>query len=220
MSIRAEGNRIALVTGASRGFGAAISQCLAEQGFLLITVARTVGGLEELDDRIRAAGGKSFLCVVDITKAQEVQTICRNIHERWSQIDLWVHTAICQSPLTLTSQIEQKNLARSTAVNIMATSHLINCIHPLLKKSGLAVFLSDPRVGKKFMGVYGSTKQAQIELAKTWQAETANLGPRVKIYTPSEMYTKTTLTFYPGVREQDVSTPAREAKKLVDNLVS
>ena len=213
-------NKIALVTGASRGLGASISYWIAQKGYTLITVARTVGGLEELDDKIRATGGKSFLCVLDITKDKEVQTVCRNIYEKWGLIDLWVHTAICATPLTLTNQIEQKTLERSVAVNITATSHLISCIHPLLKKSGQAVFIADPRLGKKFMGVYGSTKRAQIELATTWKEETTNLGPKVNIYTPSEMYTKTTLTFYPGVKEKDISTPDEEAKKLVDILIS
>lgn len=220
MITRTNGDRIALVTGASRGFGASISYFLAQRGYTLITVARTVGGLEELDDRIREIGGNSLLCVMDITKDKEVKEVCQKIFEKWGQIDLWVHTAIKASPLTLTSQIEPENLERSVAVNLLATSHLITCIHPLLKKSGQAVFMADPRLGKKFMGVYGSTKQAQIELARTWQKETANLGPRVKIFTPSEMYTKTTLTFYPGVEEKKLSIPDEEAKKLVDILES
>ncbi len=212
------GDKIALVTGASRGLGASLAKKLVQRGFILVTMARTVGGLEELDDQIRDIGGKSFLCPLDLTKDKEVQTACQNIYRKWGQIDLWFHTAIRAAPLTLTHQIEQKVLEQSMAVNIRATCHLISCIHPLLKKSGRAVFFDDPRLGKKFMGIYGSTKRAQIELAKTWRQETTNLGPRVIIYKPAEMYTKTTLTFYPGVREMDISTPDEEAEKLVKTL--
>ncbi len=209
---------IALVSGASRGLGASISLLLAEKGYTIITVARTVGGLEELDDRIRERGGHSFLCVLDITNNSEVQAVCQNICSKFGQIDLWIHTAINPAPLNLTHQIEQKTLKRSVAVNILATSHLINCIHPLLKKTGQAVFLDDPRLSKKFMGIYGSTKRAQIELARAWSMETTNLGPEVIIHTPSEMYTKTTLTFFPGIRETDISTPDDEARKLIDTI--
>ncbi|MCY4099331.1 MAG: SDR family NAD(P)-dependent oxidoreductase [Rhodobacteraceae bacterium] len=211
---------IALVTGASRGFGASVSLLLAEKGYTIITVARTVGGLEELDDRIRERGCNSFLCVLDITNDSEVQAVCQNIYSKFGHIDLWIHTAINSAPLNLTHQTEQKILKRSVAVNILATSHLINCIHPLLKKAGQAVFLDDPRLSKKFMGIYGSTKRAQIELARAWSLETANLGPKVIIYTPSEMYTKTTLAFFPGIRETDISTSDDEARKLIDTILT
>ncbi len=220
MLTRAGHNKIALVTGASRGLGFSLSYLLAKHNYTPIIVARTVGGLEELDDKIRNVGGKSFLCVLDITKPNEVQIACKNIYDKWGLIDLWFHTAILASPLTLTHQIDLKTLEGSIATNITATSHLITCVHPLLKKTGQAFFFDDPRLSTKFMGVYGSTKRAQIELAKTWNKETTTLGPKVCIHTPAKMYTKTTLTFHPGIRKETLSTPDVEAQILVDKLLT
>ena len=189
--------KIALITGASRGLGAAMAEKLAATHHI-IAVGRTVGALEELDDRIKVAGGQATLAPMDITDEGAMATLCRGIYDRWGQLDLWVHPAIHAAPLTPTQMIDAKDFSKSIEGNVSATARLIQFVAPLLGSAGQAVFLDDPRAGEKFFGSYGATKAAQIALARSWQAETQNTGPRVHIVTPPAMATATRARFYPG----------------------
>lgn len=210
-------DRIALVTGASRGLGAAIAESLATQGWHVVAVARTVGGLEDLDDRIRAAGGQATLAPMDITTEDAMRQLCRGIYDRWGHLDLWVHPAIHAAPLTPAGHIDGKDLDRSLATNVKATATLIAMVEPLLRAApaGTALFLDDPRAGQKFFGAYGSTKAAQIALARSWQAETTATGPRVRIETPSPMPTATRARFFPGEPKSALAAPKDEAGRLL-----
>ena len=116
--------KIALVTGASRGLGAALAETLAETHHV-VAVARTVGGLEELDDRIQAKGGAATLAPMDITKTDAMAQLCRGIHDRWGRVDFWAHTAIHAAPLTPTSHVDAKDFAKSVEVNVTATATLL-----------------------------------------------------------------------------------------------
>ncbi len=169
--------RTALVTGASRGLGAALAVALAPTHHV-IAVARTTGALEELDDRIRAAGGQATLAPMDITVPEAMQQLCRSIFDRWGGLDLWVHTAIHAGPMAPAPHLADKDLDKSIAINLRATARLIAYVAPLLGQTGRAVFLDDPRGGQPFFGHYGTTKAAQIALARSWQAESQRLGPR------------------------------------------
>ena len=210
-------DRIALVTGASRGLGAALAEALAAAGWHVLAVARTTGALEELDDRIKAAGGSATLAPMDITNADAMRHMCRSVHDRWGRLDLWVHTAIDPPPLAPAGHIAAKDWDRCVATNIHATGALIPMIEPLLRAapSGAALFFDDPRAGQKFYGAYGASKAAQIALARSWQAENARLGPRIIIDTPAAMPTTTRARFYPG-ENTDRLTPCRdEAARIV-----
>jgi NAD(P)-dependent dehydrogenase (short-subunit alcohol dehydrogenase family) len=189
--------KTALITGASRGLGAALAEALAPD-MHVIAVARTTGALEELDDRIQAKGGSATLAPMDITSADAMAVLCRGIHDRWGALDLWCHTAIHAAPLTPASHIDAKDMAKSIAGNVTATATLITYVAPLLGSAGQAVFFDDPRAGSKFFGSYGSTKAAQIALARSWQAESVGIGPKVHIVTPDPMPTATRARFYPG----------------------
>lgn len=189
--------KTALITGASRGLGAALAEALAPTHHI-IAVARTTGALEELDDRIKAKGGSATLAPMDVTNVDAMATLCRGIHDRWGSLDLWLHTAIHAAPLTPTNHIDAKDMAKSIANNITATAMLIPFIAPLLGHTGQAVFFDDPRAGHKFFGSYGSTKTAQMALARSWQAETDKIGPKVHIVTPEPMPTATRARFFPG----------------------
>ena len=113
-----ETGRIALVTGASRGLGAALAEGLARRGFHVLAVARTVGGLEELDDRIRASGGSATLAPMDVTDAAAMQQMVQAVAERWGGLDLWAHCAIHAAPLSPAPHIDGKDWSKSLLANV------------------------------------------------------------------------------------------------------
>lgn len=209
--------KTALITGASRGLGAALAEALAGTHHI-IAVAKTTGALEELDDRIQAKGGSATLAPMDVTKADAMATLCRGIYDRWGSLDLWLHTAVHAAPLTPTSHVDAKDLSKSVACNITATSMLITYVAPLLGLTGQAVFFDDPRAGEKFFGSYGATKAAQIALARSWQAETTASGPRIHILTPPAMPTATRARFYPGEDRAPLTQPTEAAAALLSQL--
>ncbi|MEE9388907.1 MAG: SDR family oxidoreductase [Paracoccaceae bacterium] len=211
--------KIALITGASRGLGAAFAQALAADHHI-VAVAKTTGALEELDDRIQAAGGAATLAPMDITNPQAMAQLCRSIYDRWGKLDTWVHAAIHAAPLSPTPHMDTKDLAKSLAINVTATATLIQMIEPLLNQSkiGQAVFFDDPRAGDKFFGSYGASKAAQIALATSWAAETAKIGPRIHILQPAPMPTGTRARFHPGEDRDQLASPKDEASRLMRHL--
>ena len=208
----------ALITGASRGLGAALAVALAPSHHV-IAVARTTGGLEDLDDRIRAAGGQATLAPMDITLPEAMQALCRSIFDRWGGLDLWLHTAIHAGPLAPAAHLADKDLDRSIAVNLRATARLVAYVAPLLGQSGRAVFFDDPRGGEPFFGHHGTTKAAQIALARSWQAETRRIGPQVLILSPAPMPTATRARFFPGEDRAPLSAPMDEARRLLPAIL-
>ncbi|KZX97107.1 MULTISPECIES: SDR family NAD(P)-dependent oxidoreductase [unclassified Sulfitobacter] len=209
--------QIALITGASRGLGAALAEALAPTHHI-VAVARTVGALEELDDRITAQGGQATLAPMDVGTPEAMATLCRGIHDRWGGIDLWAHTAIHAAPLAPADHVDAKDMAKSVALNITATATLINYVAPLLGDSGRALFFDDPHAGEKFFGAYGATKAAQIALARSWQAEAARIGPKVHILSPAPMPTATRARFFPGEDRSALTAPSAEAARLLKEV--
>lgn len=209
--------QIALITGASRGLGAALAEALAPTHHI-VAVARTVGALEELDDRITAQGGQATLAPMDVGTPEAMATLCRGIHDRWGGIDLWAHTAIHAAPLAPADHVDAKDMAKSVALNITATATLINYVAPLLGDSGRALFFDDPHAGEKFFGAYGATKAAQIALARSWQAEAARIGPKIHILSPAPMPTATRARFFPGEDRSALTAPSAEAARLLKEV--
>ena len=209
--------KIALITGASRGLGYALAEALSADHHI-VAVARTVGALEELDDAIQARGGQATLAPMDITKADAMAQLCRSIYDRWGGIALWAHTAVHAAPLTPANHMALKDWEKSVAINLSAMGHLVPYIAPLLGEEGDALFFEDPRGGEKFFGHYGTTKAAQIALARNWQAETARIGPRVHILTPRPMATASRSRFYPGEDRSALAHPRDEAVRLLAEL--
>ncbi|WP_334061287.1 SDR family NAD(P)-dependent oxidoreductase [Limimaricola cinnabarinus] len=207
-----------LITGASRGLGAALAEALAP-GRHIIAVGRTTGALEELDDRIRAAGGQATLAPMDITVAEAMQQLCRSIHDRWGGVGLWLHTAIHAGPLAPASHLAEKDLDSSIAVNLRATARLIAYVAPLLGQSGRAVFFDDPQGGEKFFGHYGTTKSAQMALVRSWRAESLKTGPDVRILAPRPMPTATRARFYPGEDRAPLADIRAEAARLLPEIL-
>ncbi|MDC0657163.1 SDR family NAD(P)-dependent oxidoreductase [Leisingera sp. SS27] len=212
-------DKIALITGASRGLGNALAEALAPTHHI-VAVARTTGALEELDDRIKAAGGSATLAPMDITVPEAMATLCRGIHDRWGELDLWLHTAIHATALCPAPSVAPKDWTKAVAINATATSVLIPYVAPLLGQSGRAVFFDDPKAGEKFYGTYGATKAAQMALARSWQAETERTGPKVKILEPQPMATALRARFHPG-EDREALTPIQdEAARLLPLILA
>lgn len=215
--------KIALVTGASRGLGFALAQGLATHGWHVVAVARTVGGLEDLDDAVKAlklpgAGGLT-LAPMDITNPDAMRHLCRSVHDRWGGVAAWLHTAVHAPPLSPAAAIDDRDWDKSIATNARATGLLIPMIEPLLRAhQGTAMFFDDPSIGQKFFGAYGATKAAQITLARSWMAETVRIGPRVLIATPAPMPTATRARFHPGEDRTKLTPVAHEADRLISLL--
>jgi NAD(P)-dependent dehydrogenase (short-subunit alcohol dehydrogenase family) len=215
--------RVALVTGASRGLGFAMAEQLALRGWQVVAVARTVGGLENLDDQVKATGlpgaGSLTLAPMDVTNEDAMRHLCRSIHDRWGGLQLWVHSAIHATALAPTPSLDMKDLDKSVATNLRAAAFLATMVDPLLRAGdGTAVFLDDPAAANRYSAAYGITKTAQMQMARNWQAEAAKVGPRVEILTPRPMPTATRARHYPGEDRSPLADPRTEALRLLDSL--
>lgn len=220
-------DRIALVTGASRGLGYAVARGLGAAGAHVIALARTVGGLEELDDAIRATrgtegGGSATLVPLDVTDDPGLERFGAAIHERWGRLDIWVHTAIHAPALSPVGHIDGKDFDRALAVNLRATQRLVRVLDPLLRQStrGRAVFLTDAAgEGQRFHAAYRATKAGQIEIAAAWAREAeATPAFRVVLAAAPPMPTALRLRFYPGEPRGALTQPAAVAEALLAGL--
>lgn len=212
--------KIALVTGASRGLGAAMAEALAIRGWHVVAVARTVGGLEELDDGVKAlklpgAGGLT-LAPMDVTNDDAMRHLCLSVHQRWGGLQLWVHAAVHAAPLAPAGSLDVKDWDKSIATNVRATGTLIPMVEPLLQAGqGAAMFFDDARSGQKFFGAYGATKAAQMALVRSWAAEAVKIGPEIIIAAPAAMATATRARFFPGEDRGQHAAPRDEAARLL-----
>jgi NAD(P)-dependent dehydrogenase (short-subunit alcohol dehydrogenase family) len=191
----------------------------ASKGAHVVAVARTVGGLEELDDRIQAAGGHATLAPMDLTDDNAIAHLCRSVHDRWGRADIWVHTAVHVSALTPAPHIQVKDLDRVIATNIRALSRLIANVEPLIAPADApkAVFFDDDW-DEKFAGAYAMSKAAQRALIRSWAAEAARHGPAVHLLRPQPMPTAVRARFYPGEDKAALSSPRDEAARLLAPL--
>src|SRR5476651_402569 len=165
-------DHIALVTGASRGIGAAIALELAQAGAHVVAVARTVGGLEELDDKIKAAGGFATLVPLDVKDSDGIARLALALNERYGRLDVLIGNAGVIGPLSPLGHIEPKDWDNLIAVNITANWQLIRCMDPLLQQApaGRAVFLTSALswLARAYCGPYAASKAALNVLAQTY----------------------------------------------------
>lgn len=215
-----EPQKLALITGASRGLGFSLGEALAGAGWHVMAVARTVGGLEELDDKIQAAGhGAATLAPLDVTEPEQMAYMAEMIAGRFGGVQLWAHCAIHAAPLCPAGHLDAKDFAKSVATNMTATAGLIPLMEPLLRAgNGTAMFFDDPRAGEKFFGSYGATKAGQMALVRSWQAEAVKIGPRIVIDTPAPMATATRARFFPSEDRSPLASCADEAARIVAAL--
>ncbi|EAS50157.1 short-chain dehydrogenase/reductase SDR [Aurantimonas manganoxydans SI85-9A1] len=212
-------DRVALVTGASRGIGYQIAKGLAAEGAHVIAVARTVGGLEELDDEIKALGGSATLVPLDLTDMGGIDRLGGAIHERWGKLDVLVANAGLLGVLAPIGHIEAKVFDKTMTVNVNATWRLIRTTDPLLRKSdaGRAIIMSSGAAhsAKAYWSLYAATKAACEALVKSWANETENLPLRVNSVNPGATRTAMRALAMPGEDAKSLPTPREVAAKIV-----
>ncbi|MBM3592546.1 MAG: SDR family NAD(P)-dependent oxidoreductase [Alphaproteobacteria bacterium] len=206
--------RVALITGASRGIGAALALELARLGAQCVLVARTQGGLEEVDDAIRSAGGKpATLLPFDLQKAEkDIDMIGPSIVERFGRLDILVHNAGALNKLTPVAHIEPRDWAEVMAVNLTASWRLIRSCDPPLRASdaGRAVFVTSGRVlrPRAYWGMYGASKAGMEHLVMTWAQEVEATPLRVNLVDPDIVATKMRAAAMPGEDPATIPQPA------------
>jgi NAD(P)-dependent dehydrogenase (short-subunit alcohol dehydrogenase family) len=207
---------VALVTGASRGIGAATAIALARLGAHVVITARTQGGLEDTDDAVRATGGAATLLPMDLAEQAQIDAIGPSLYQRFGRLDVLVHCAGALGRLTPVAHIMPNDWADVVGVNLAAAWRLIRSCDPLLRNApaGRAVFVTDvrARVPLAYWGAYGATKAGMQHLALTWAAELRQTRLRVNLFDPGVVRTRLRAGAFPGEdpaglpRPEDVAT--------------
>ena len=212
-------SRIALVTGASRGIGYATARALARAGAHIIAVARTQGGLEELDDDIRKDGGTATLVPLDMTDLDGIARLGAALNERHGKLDILVGNAGMAGTSSPIGHTDPKFWDNVMAVNVTANFQLIRCMEPLLQQSdaGRAVFLTSgiAHRASAYMGPYAASKAALDALVRVWANETATTPIRVNLFSPGPIRTRMRATVMPGEDPMTLDTPDQVAEFIV-----
>lgn len=214
-------DRIALVTGASRGIGYASALALAKAGAHVVAVARTQGGLEALDDEIRAATGQpATLVPMDVAEHDGLDQLGGALHQRFGRLDILVHAAAMLGPMTPVAHIEPKHWDRVVALNLTASYRLIRATEDLLRKSDQprAIFLTSGRAirPKAFWGPYGVTKAGLEHMVRTWADELEKTPVRAVLLDPSVMRTKMRAEAMPGEDPDTLPDPSEIGPLVVE----
>jgi len=217
--------RLALVTGASRGIGAAVAEALGRAGAHVLLVARTASALEEVEERIHATGGSATIAPLDLTEADSVGKLASAVAERWGKLDMLVLNAAMLGSLTPVEHIDPKEYARIISTNLLANQALIAAFDPLLRKTEKAeVVALTSSVGaepRAFWGAYGSSKAALETLLGAYADETAYTGKiRVHIVDPGATRTRMRQLAFPGEEPESVKPPEVVAQAILDRLGS
>jgi NAD(P)-dependent dehydrogenase (short-subunit alcohol dehydrogenase family) len=212
--------RIALVTGASRGIGYATALSLARGGAHVVALARTVGGLEELDDAVRASGGSATLTPLDIRDYPALYRLGAALNERYGRLDVLVGNAAVAGVPTPLDHIEPKAWDESLAINVTANWHLIRAMNPLLRLSdaGRAVFITSgvATSARAYWAPYSVSKAALDVLVRTYAEETSSTNVRVNLVNPGPTRTRMRALAMPGEDPATLPAPEKVAAKIVD----
>ena len=212
-------SRIAVVTGASRGIGYATARALAKAGAHIVAVARTQGGLEELDDEIRKDGGSATLVPMSMTDSDGLARLGAALHERHGKVDILVGNAGVAGPSSPLGHIDLKPWSDVIAVNLTANFQLIRCMEPLLRKSdaGRAVFITAGSAQRApgYRGPYAASKAALETLVRVWAAETESTAIRVNLFSPGPIRTRMRAIVFPGEDPMTLDTPEQAAELIV-----
>ena len=217
--------KLALVTGASRGIGAATAEALAKAGAHVILVARTADALEQVEERIHAAGGSATIAPVDLTEAQSIGKLATAVAERWQSLDMLVLNAATLGSLTPVEHIDAKEYARILTLNVAANQALIAAFDQMLRRSEkaelVAITSSVGHEPRAFWGAYGSSKAALENLVLTYGDETAHSGRiRVHVIDPGATRTRMRELAFPGEEPEKVKPPQDVADFILKRLAS
>ncbi|MEQ8584416.1 MAG: SDR family NAD(P)-dependent oxidoreductase [Thalassobaculaceae bacterium] len=212
--------RVALITGASRGIGAAVAEAFAREGAHLILVARTVGGLEETDDRVKAAGGEATLVPMDLTDFEAINRLGASIYERWGKLDVLVANHGILGVLSPISHYDPKLWDEVMTVNLTACQRLVRSLDPLLRQSdaGRAIFVtSGAAVGERpNWGAYAVSKAALEAMVRAYAGETRRTNLRINLLNPGGTRTKMRAAAFPGEDPMTLKTPEDIAPTFVE----
>ena len=212
--------RIALVTGASRGIGHAVALTLARAGAHVVAMARTVGGLEELDDAVRSAGSTATLVPLDMRDYDGLYRLAGALNERHGRLDVLVGNAAVAGVPSPLDHIEPKKWDEVMAVNVTANWHLIRAMDPLLKRAeaGRAVFMTSgvATLARAYWAPYSVSKAALDVLARTYAEETSATAVRVNLFNPGPTRTRMRAMAMPGEDPMTLPTPEEVAEKVLD----
>jgi NAD(P)-dependent dehydrogenase (short-subunit alcohol dehydrogenase family) len=217
--------KLALVTGASRGIGAATAEALAAAGAHVILVARTTAALEEVEERIHQAGGSATIAPLDLTEGESIGKLAVAAAERWQSLDVLMLNAAMLGSLTPVQDIDPKEYSRTLSLNVLANQALIAAFDPLLRKAERADIVAltssvggEPRA---FWGAYGSSKAALETLLGAYADETAHTGRiRVHVVDPGATRTRMRALAFPGEEPESVKPPEVVATAIVERLLA
>ena len=217
--------KLALVTGASRGIGAATAEALADAGAHVILVARTSAALEEVEERIHAAGGTATIAPLDLTDGEGIGKLAGAVSQRWEKLDVLLLNAAMLGSLTPVQDIDPKEYSRLLSLNLLANQALIAAFDPLLRRAERAdVVAITSSVGaepRAFWGAYGSSKAALETLLGSYADETAHTGRiRVHIIDPGATRTRMRALAFPGEEPESVKPPETVARAIADRIIA
>lgn len=215
--------RVALVTGASRGIGAATAKALAAAGAHVVITARKARDLEVVEEEIHAAGGSATIAPMDLTEGDSIARLATAIYERWDRLDVLVINAAVLPSLMPVTQIEAKGFNQALTLNVLATQALLAAFDPLLKRSehGRVIGMTssvgaEPRA---YWGAYGASKAAFDVLLACYAREVENISnTRVAILDPGATRTQMRARAYPGEDPQSLKSPTAVGEKVVELL--
>jgi NAD(P)-dependent dehydrogenase (short-subunit alcohol dehydrogenase family) len=215
--------KIALVTGASRGIGAATAEALASAGAHVILVARNSAALEEVEDRIHAGGGSATIAPLDLTDGESIGKLAGAVAERWAKLDILVLNAAMLGSLSPVQDVDPKEYVRLLSLNLLANQALIAAFDPWLKKADSADIVAlTSSVGaqpRAFWGAYGSSKAALESLLGAYADETEYLGRiRVHIVDPGATRTRMRALAFPGEEPESVKPAEVVAQAIIERL--
>jgi NAD(P)-dependent dehydrogenase (short-subunit alcohol dehydrogenase family) len=212
--------QLALVTGASRGIGAATAEALAEAGAHVVLTARTAGDLEAVEERIHQAGGNATIAPMDLTESDSIARLAAAVTERWGKLDLLMLNAATLGSLSPVPHIDGKEFGTVLTLNVLSSQVLIAAFDPLLRKSEagrlIAVTSSVGRTPRAYWGAYGASKAALETLVLAYGDEVGNMSPvRVAIVDPGATATKMRQRAFPGEDQATLKPPSAVAEAIV-----
>jgi NAD(P)-dependent dehydrogenase (short-subunit alcohol dehydrogenase family) len=212
-------DRIALITGASRGIGRAVAEVFAREGAQVLLLARNRKALEQIDDRIRAAGGNATLIPLDLADGKAIDALGPTLYERFGKLDILVGNAAILGRLSPLTHIPSEHWERSFAINVTANWRLIRTLDPLLRRSdaGRVIFVTSgvARSARAYWAPYAVTKAALEALAKTYANETGDSRIKVNLIDPGATATHMRAEAYPGEDQATLPTPEQVAERFV-----